>query len=94
MSEDMLTGPENAAQMRQARRIRAATRKRGACVICKHRERDYFTAFGLAVCGISRTRIEEHCRRDGKLPKFEVDDEALKEFADKPQGVVGGQKAA
>lgn len=82
MTDGSLTRPERAAQFRQARRYRAAVAKRGLCAVCIHREKGHVTAFGLNVCGISRERIAEHCQRDKRQPKFEVDAEALKEFAD------------
>jgi len=82
VSEDDFTRPERAAQIRQAKRYRAAIRKRGLCSACVHRDRDRVTVFGMSVCSIGQDRLHYHCENDGRKPVFTFDPSVLKEFAD------------
>lgn len=82
MTADTLTRPERAAQIRQAKRYRAAIEKRGLCCACKHRDKDN-TYFGLSVCSIGQQRRHPQCERDGKAKRFEFDDSVLAQFQDK-----------
>lgn len=66
----------------QAKRYRAAILKKGLCSCCLHRAPDTQTLFGLRVCKYGENRISEHCRTDGKQPKFEVDAAAVERFRD------------
>ena len=81
MSDGALTRPERAAQIRQAKRYRAAIEKRGLCCACKHRDPE--TYFGVSVCGVGQDRQHPKCERDGKAPRFEFDDTVLAQFQDK-----------
>lgn len=81
MSMEDLTRPERAAQIRQAKRYKAAIEKRGTCCACKHRARD-FSAWGRSVCRLDHGRQYPTCQRDGREPKFELDDTTLEEFRD------------
>ncbi len=81
MSADNLTRPERAAQIRQAKRYRAAIEKRGLCCACKHRDTEN-TYFGLNVCGIGQQRRHPQCDTDGKATRFEFDDTVLEQFRD------------
>jgi len=81
MSADDFTRPERTAQIRQAKRYRAAIEKRGQCCACKHRSDE--TYFGLNVCSIGQQRTYPQCERDGKAKRFEFDDSVLAQFQDK-----------
>lgn len=81
MSADNFTSPERTAQIRQAKRYRAAIEKRGQCCACKHRSDE--TYFGLNVCSIGQQRTYPQCERDGKAKRFEFDDSVLAQFQDK-----------
>lgn len=79
MSADDFTRPERAAQIRQAKRYKAAIRKQGTCVACIHR--DPTTMFwGRSICRIGDNRQHPQCEQDGKGLKFEFDDTVLKRF--------------
>ena len=78
MTADTLTRPERAAQIRQAKRYRAAIEKRGLCFACKHRSDE--TYFGLNVCSIGQQRRHPQCERDGKGLRFTFDDTVLEQF--------------
>lgn len=80
MTDGALTRPERAAQIRQAKRYRAAIEKRGLCCACKHRGDE--TYFGLNVCSIGQQRRHPQCETDGKALRFELDDTVLAEFQD------------
>ena len=82
MTADTLTRPERAAQIRQAKRYRAAIEKRGRCFACLNRDRNN-TYFGLNVCSIGQQRTYPQCERDGKAKRFEFDDSVLAQFQDK-----------
>ena len=82
MTEDHLTRPERAAQVRQAKRYKAAIKKRGLCSACLHRDRDRLTAFGMNCCTLGQDRVSFHCERDGRKPTFEFDAETLEQFKD------------
>lgn len=81
MTDGALTTPERAAQIRQAKRYRAAIEKRGLCCACKNRGDE--TYFGLNVCSIGQQRTHPQCERDGKAKRFEFDDSVLAQFQDK-----------
>jgi len=83
MSEDHWTRPERAAQFTQCRRYVEAFKKRGFCAACIHRDADTITAFGLRVCKVGNNRIFEHCQKDGRQPKFELDVSTLAQFQQK-----------
>lgn len=81
MSEDALTRPERAAQIRQAKRYAAAIKKQGVCCGCKHRSRtEQF--WGRSVCRIGQQRMHPQCERDGKGVRFEFDPDCLAQFSD------------
>jgi len=82
MSEDDLTRPERAAQIRQAKRYRAAIEKRGLCCACIHRDR-YSAPFGMNHCRLKVERRHPTCQKDGRGPTFEFDATVLDQFADK-----------
>ena len=86
MTDGLLTRPERAAQIRQAKRYRAAIEKLGLCCACKHRDTEN-TYFGLNVCAIGQQRRHPQCERDGKPTRFEFDDTVLAQFQDK-QGKI------
>lgn len=81
MSADDFTRPERAAQIRQAKRYKAAIEARGICSACKHRSDE--TYFGRSVCTIGQMRQHPQCERDGKAKRFEFDDSVLAQFQDK-----------
>ena len=87
MSADDFTRPERAAQIRQAKRYRAAIEKRGLCCACKHRSDE--TYFGLNVCSIGQQRTHPQCERDGKGLRFTFDDTVLEQFRE-VKGVKNG----
>ena len=87
MTDGSLTRPERAAQMRQAKRYRAAIEKRGVCSACKNRDTEN-TYFDLYVCKIGQQRTYPQCERDGKPTRFEFDDTVLAQFQDKQRGKV------
>lgn len=66
----------------QAKRYRAAIKKRGVCSACIHRDRDVTTVFGMNCCQIGQDRIHPQCEEDGKPKKFEFDPSVLEEFKD------------
>lgn len=72
------TSPERSAQIRQAKRYRAAIQKRGICSACTCREK----TFGIWHCRDNPGRAHGMCQQDGRLPQFQFDDEVLKEFRD------------
>lgn len=83
MSEDDLTRPERAAQIRQAKRYKRAIEKRGLCSACTHREVE--TVWGVKVwrcAGKKLPRTFPDCQNDGRQPKFEFDPTILEEFKD------------
>ena len=78
-----LTRPERAAQIRQAKRYRAAINREGICSACKFREQ----TFEVWHCKGREERRHTPpsvpvCERDGKLPRFEFDDSVLERFRD------------
>lgn len=75
------TRPERAAQIRQAKRYKAAIRNQGTCVACKHRSEETF--WGRSICRIGNNRQHPECEKDGRGLKFEFDDSVLQQFADK-----------
>jgi len=81
VTDGALTRPERAAQIRQAKRYRAAIEKRGLCCACKNRGTE--TYFGLNVCSVGQQRRHPQCETDGKAPRFEFDDTVLAQFQDK-----------
>ena len=78
MNADHFTSPEHSAQIRQAKRYRAAIKKRGVCSACVHREQ----SFGVYHCRNAPDRQHPQCERDGKPARFTFDDSTLGEFAD------------
>lgn len=80
MTDGALTRPERAAQIRQAKRYRAAIEKRGLCCACKHRGTE--TYFGLNVCSVGQQRRHPQCETDGRALRFEFDDTVLDQFRD------------
>jgi hypothetical protein len=81
MTADDYTRPERAAEVRQAKRYRAAIKKQGTCVACVHRNRDE-TFWGRAICKLGDKRQHPQCERDGKDLKFEFDASVLEAFRD------------
>ena len=81
MTDGALTRPERAAQIRQAKRYKAAIEKRGLCSACKHRDPE--TYFGVSVCSVGQQRRYPQCETDGKATRFEFDDTVLAQFQDK-----------
>lgn len=81
MTADDLTRPERAAQIRQAKRYRAAIEKRGTCCACKHRNREV-TFWGRNVCRVDTGRQYPACQQDGRGVVFEFDETTLGEFRD------------
>lgn len=77
-----MTREERSYGRMQAKRYKAAMMKHGLCAMCIHRAPDTITLFGLRVCKHGENRISEHCRVDGKQPKFEVDATAVERFRD------------
>lgn len=82
MSIDSLTRPERAAQVRQAKRYRAAIKREGLCSACKHRDKGT-TFWGRSICRIGDNRQHPQCERDGKGVRFEFDADTLEKFKDK-----------
>ena len=82
MTDDHLTRPERAAQVRQAKRYRAAIKKLGLCSACIHRDREKLTAFGMHCCEVGQDRVHLHCEIDGRKPRFEFDATVLEQFKD------------
>lgn len=72
-----LTRPERAAQIRQAKRYRAAIRKKGICSACIHRDQ----TFGVFHCRNKPDRSGTNCETTPG-PGFTFDDSVLKQFAD------------
>lgn len=76
------TNPEMSTERRAAGRVRkrvqAAQRKHGNCVICLHRE----TTFGVIHCINRPDRRMGMCQHDSKAPKFQLDDQSLEAFRD------------
>lgn len=77
-----MTREERSYQRMQGKRYRAAILKKGLCCVCVHRGPDNQTLFGMRTCKYGENRISEHCRTDGKQPKFEVDAAAVERFRD------------
>lgn len=75
-----MTRPERAAQIRQAKRYRAAIKREGLCTACKFRSSETF--WGRAICKVGENRQHPQCERDGKGVTFEFDDTTLERFRD------------
>lgn len=82
MNPDSMTREEKCYARMQAKRYRSKIMKLGLCAVCLNRAPDTQTLFGLRVCKYGENRISEHCRTDGKQPKFEVDAAAVERFRD------------
>lgn len=83
MSEDDLTRPERAAQIRQAKRYKRAIEKRGLCSACIHREKAVVCEVTFWRCADKKdSRQFPQCQNDGRQPKFEFDPAILEEFKD------------
>lgn len=81
MSAGKFTGPERSAQVRQAKRYRAAIEKKGLCSACKHRDKSE-TFWGRSVCRVGQHRMHPQCDRDGKGVVFVFDETVLDQFKD------------
>lgn len=76
--KDDLTRPERAAQVRQAKRYRAAINREGRCCACKHRDK----TFGVWHCQNSPGRQYPQCETDNGVGRFTFDDSVLARFQD------------
>lgn len=66
------------AVRRMSKRMAAARRNRGACCLCKFRER----TGELDHCKGNPNRAYGMCARDSRLPKFRTDEQVLEGFRD------------
>lgn len=82
MVREALTRPERAAQIRQAKRYRAAINRRGRCCACVHRDREN-TYWGRNICSIGDNRQYPQCEQDGRGKRFTFDDTVLSQFQDR-----------
>lgn len=82
MSGEFFTREERAYGRLQAKRYKQGILKQGYCAVCVHRADTTQTLFGLRICKVGENRISEHCRTDGRQPKFEVDAAAVERLRD------------
>jgi hypothetical protein len=73
-----LTRPENCAELRDRRRIKALLVERGGCWACIHRDTAVL-AWGRSVCKANNRRSFPLCLKDGQEPAFEMDEAQVKE---------------
>ncbi|MBB1060405.1 hypothetical protein [Marilutibacter spongiae] len=78
LNPDNLSRPESFVMARQAKRYRAALRRRGLCAFCTCR----VVTFGVVHCRGNESRQRGMCQDDGRLPQFRLDDTTLEEFRD------------
>jgi hypothetical protein len=73
-----LTRPENCAELRDRRRIKALLVERGGCWACVHRDQEVMF-WGRSVCKANNARSFPLCLKDNKAPAFEMDEAQVKE---------------
>lgn len=72
-----LTRPENAAELRDRRRLLRVLTERGGCWACKNRD-PAVLAWGRSVCEANPKRAFPLCTSDGQVPSFEMDEDQVK----------------
>lgn len=70
-----LTRPENAAELRERRRLLRLIEDKGGCVLCQNRDREVI-AWGRSVCR-QAGRKWPGCAQDGREPRFVLDEVQL-----------------
>jgi hypothetical protein len=78
MSEDDLTRPERACEVRDAKEKRAEILRRGVCGCCLNRDRNS-EGWGRAVCSI-QGRAYPHCVQSDGI-SFDFDESTIKRAA-------------
>lgn len=69
------------SSQRMAKRYRAAVKRRGLCAVCVHRHTK-LVRHGQNLCRVDTGRQHPGCETDGRVPRFEVDGEAVRELSD------------
>lgn len=75
---DDLTRPEDSAERKQRRLIKARLDYHGGCYYCQHRDREV-DIFGRSVCSVRRDQTYPKCMTDNRHPVFELDEVRLNE---------------